>query len=334
LIFLFSFSGIVTFIFSSVFTFIIFTLKTRLLFIKSISLLFLIIILIVPVLIFYRQFKFFYSDGGAYARPFENYTFSGNPYFHDTVRKDIENGNRVWVYVCEDELRKEWNRVSAISYDSLDMKGQYLKYTLIRYLTSAGLRKDSAGLSYLTPADIGNVERGITNKMFSFWGPWKSKLYEIIWQIDYYKNGGNPSGHSITQRIEFVKTGWHIFLRYPVFGTGTGDLRKEYLMQYEIDNSPLNPAYRLLSHNQFITFLASFGITGIIIICFSILFPCIAQGALKRYLPVLFILIIIISMLWEDTLESHTGVSFFAYFYSLFVFGYEETDVRGTEKIY
>ena len=31
-------------------------------------------------------------------------------------------------------------------------------------------------------------------------------------------------------------------------------------------------------------------------------------------------------MLGEDTLETHTGVSFFAYFYSLFVFGIVETE--------
>jgi hypothetical protein len=40
----------------------------------------------------------------------------------------------------------------------------------------------------------------------------------------------------------------------------------------------------------------------------------------------LFFFIVLFSMLGEDTLETHTGVSFFAYFYSLFVFGEEGAD--------
>jgi hypothetical protein len=31
-------------------------------------------------------------------------------------------------------------------------------------------------------------------------------------------------------------------------------------------------------------------------------------------------------MLGEDTLETHTGVTFFAYFYSLFIFGWQKEE--------
>lgn len=282
------------------------------------------------------QARNFHKDKGPYTYPYEKLTLNGNLYQHDTLSADSENGNRVWVYICGDELREEWSKKGSIPFDTLDLKGQHLRYTLIRYLTSAGLRKDSAGVSMLTPEDFRNIEGRMTNKMFSVWSPWNTKLYEIIWHIDYYRRGGNPSGHSITQRIEFLKTGLNLFRRYPVSGTGTCDLRKEYLRQYELDGSPLQPHYRLLSHNQYLAFLCSFGITGFILIMFALLTPCFATVAYRRYLPALFLLLMFLSMLWEDTLETHTGVSFFAYFYSVFILSYEEEreDYGKRETVY
>ena len=251
-------------------------------------------------------------------------TQGGNPYWNDSTRNDIENGNRVWELICEPELKKEWGNRSSLPYDSLDLRGQELKATLIRYLASAGLPRDSAGLWTLKPADVKNIEHGISNILFSEWGPWKRKTYELIWQVDYYRKGGNPSGHSITQRLEYLQAGWQIFTGNPVFGTGTGDISKEYAEWYEKNNSKLSPAYRLLCHNQFLTFLVSFGITGASVICFALAFPFFSRKRYRDYLPLVFTVIIFISMLTEDTLETHTGISFFAFFYSLLIFGYDD----------
>ena len=271
-----------------------------------------------------HEIKSFYKEGNAYPSPLEQFTANGNRYQHFTERKDIENGNKVWLYLNEDGLKKEWNSRSSFVYDSLDRKGQQLRFTLIRYLTSTGFTKDSLGVSRLTTGDIKNIENGITNIIFAERKPVRSKIYEIIWQIDYYKNGGNPSGHSITQRIEFYKTGWNIFLRVPLSGTGTGDLNKEFKLQYKLDNSILDKNHRFLAHNQYLTFLISFGIIGFLLICFSLVFPVIMGKGLNSYAAVVFFVIIFLSMLGEDTLETHTGVSFFAYFYSLFIFGKNE----------
>jgi hypothetical protein len=286
----------------------------------------LIAIFVSTLLFISREIKSFYKAGNAYPFPTEQFTANGNRYQHFTEKKDIENGNKVWLYINEGELKKEWNSRSLLAYDSLDGKKQKLRYTLIRYLTSAGYRKDSAGVSSLSTSDIKNIENGIANKLFTEGKPVRAKIYEIIWQIDNYLNGGNPSGHSVTQRIEFYKTGWNIFLRAPVFGTGTGDLKKEYELQYINDKTILDPDYRILAHNQYLTFLISFGITGFMLICFALFFPVIMAKELKSYNAIVFFLIIFLSMLGEDTLETHTGVSFFAYFYSLYIFGKSEKE--------
>lgn len=293
----------------------------------------LLIILITCALVFVTgEIRSFYREGDASHQKLELLTLNGNKYQHYTDRKDVENGNKVWLYINEDELRKGWNSKSSIPYDSLDNKGQVLRFTLIRYLTSAGLRKDSAGISNLKKEEIINVEQGITNMLFTEGKPIRSKLYEIIWQIDFYRNGGNPSGNSITQRIEFLKTGWKIFLKAPLKGAGTGDIGNEYDLQYKAENSVLYSEYRILAHNQYLTFLISFGIPGFILICFSLLYPFLKAKGFRSYLPAIFFLILFISMLGEDTLETHTGVSFFAYFYSVFIFGKKDEKTGKNEQ--
>lgn len=206
-----------------------------------------------------NEIRSFYKPGNAYPLPPEEFTVNGNPYQHFIERKDSENGNQVWLYINENELRNKWDSRSRFKYDSLDKKGQELRFTLIRYLTSMGLRKDSLGASSLTNVDVKNIENGITNRILAGGNPIKSKLYELIWQIDYFKKGGNPSGHSVTQRIVFLKAGMKIFSRNFFFGTGTGDVVDEFTLQYESDNSILRPQYRHLSHNQYLLFLCHSG---------------------------------------------------------------------------
>lgn len=326
LFFLLSLTGIIIFVLIIFISLFIVVRKSTNFILKASLALFVSVLFISSLFYFSGEISNFYKKGNAYDYPLKYRTLNGNPYLHFPERKDIENGNPVWIYINEDELRKEWNLRSEINFDSTDLRNQKLTYTLIRYLASMGLTKDSAGMSVLNEKDIRYIENGISNKLFTEGKPIKSKVYEIIWQIDYYRNGGNPSGHSVTQRIEFLRTGINLFTGNLIFGTGPGDLGKEMTAQYNKDKSKLDPEYRFLSHNQYLTFLESFGISGFIIICFSVLLPVIRSGIFKSFLFSMFFLIILLSMMGEDTLETHTGVSFFAYFYSLFIFGKEKNE--------
>ncbi|MDY6801283.1 MAG: O-antigen ligase family protein [Bacteroidota bacterium] len=251
----------------------------------------------------------------------EQFTASGNPYQHNTKLKQIENGNYVWLYVCPQELKKEWNRISEIAYNGKDKKGQQIKTTLIRYLTSKGFRKDSVGISKLTSVDIMNIENGVANYIFTQRYALYPKVYQIIWEIDVYRKGANPTGNSITQRWEFLKTASSIIQNNFWFGTGTGDVQDAFNAQYEMDKSLLPPGKRLRTHNQYVTFFVSFGIVGFLIVIFCMFFPPIKRKGFRNYLFVVFFLIAMFSMLNEDTLENQIGVTFFSYFYALFLFG-------------
>ncbi len=247
-------------------------------------------------------------------------TVKGNPYWHDTTNPFLENGYRVGWYQCETEMREAWNRVSRLDFDGRDLKGQEIKYTLIRYLTSKGLRKDEYGVSLLDKDDIRLIENGFANCMYRKPKSFDVRMYETIWEIDQYRKGANPSGHSVTQRLEYLKTGWAIFKDHPVFGVGTGDTKTAFDRKYIELNSPLEPLWRLRAHNQFLTFLLTFGIVGFLILMSAILLPMFIERGKSKYFILMFLLVIFLSMINEDTLETQAGVAFFAVFYSLFVF--------------
>ncbi|MCK5168398.1 MAG: O-antigen ligase family protein, partial [Bacteroidales bacterium] len=263
----------------------------------------------------------FYSKENVDFENLENYTQSGNLYEHFKEEGQLENGNYVWIYVCQKELENEWNKLSSISYKGEDQKGQKTKYMLIRYLTSKGYRKDSVGISKLSSKDIKNIENGMANYIYENKYAIYPKIYEAIWQIDVYRKGFNPAGNSITQRVEFVKTAFYIIKDNFWFGVGTGDVQDSFDRQYELNNSQLPKENRLRAHNQYITFFLTFGFIGFILLFFSMLYPVFNHKGFYNYLFMIFFIIALLSFINEDTLETQIGITFFSYFYSLFLFG-------------
>lgn len=260
-------------------------------------------------------------------------TINGNNYIHHPEIEEYENGHKIWIYLSEEELEPEWNKISRFKYDSLDRKGQPLHSTIARYMTSMGLRKDSLGLTQISQEDIQMIEKGYTNCLYKNKFALYPRIYELLWGLEKYKKTGDPSGQSLGQRIEYIKTAFHIIERHFWFGTGTGDVNKEFYYQYTADKSPLKYEWRHRTHNQFITFFVSFGVFGFLLILFTIFTPPILEKKYTNFLFTIFFLIGILSMLNEDTLETHVGASFFAFFYSYFLFSSPETnETTGTKK--
>ena len=121
-------------------------------------------------------------------------TASGNTYTHDFNNPMVENGKYVYLYVCPEEMREEWNKTSEIKYDSIGVNGYPVSSTFIRYLTSKGLRKDAEGVKSLNRNDIQNIENGIANVIYA-----DSKIslypriYQTIWEYYIYSKTGNAN---------------------------------------------------------------------------------------------------------------------------------------------
>lgn len=247
-------------------------------------------------------------------------TVNGNLYWNDLSCNFVENGNKVNVLICEQELRNEWNKKSQIKYDSLDFKKQAVKSTLVRYLASKGFTKDSVGISMLSSTDVKNIEHGIANYIFNEKGLYP-KLYSVFWEIKVFDFNGDPSGHSVTQRVIFLNTALEILRDNFWFGVGTGDIKQAFHDQYIKDNTRLSMDFRHRAHNQILTFAVTFGVPfALVILAMFILVPYWE----KKYTYYFFLVVFCVSMLSflnEDTLETHPGISFVAFFYSLFLFG-------------
>lgn len=248
-------------------------------------------------------------------------TSRGTYYWHDTTNLQTENGHYVWMYIATPEMREAWNQRSDLDFDGPDLKGQELKHTLIRYLTSKGLRKDADGVESLTRQDIALVENGEASYHYHDRSVFYVRLYKIIWEAQQYFRTGNPSGHSAMQRIEYWKTSTLIIQQNPVFGVGTGDMNIAFEKQYEQMNSPLQPEFRWRSHNQFLSITVGFGLIGIAWFLFSLLFPPLKTRRFTDYFYLSFFVIMMVSMISEDTIETQAGVTLFAFFTSLFLFG-------------
>jgi len=251
----------------------------------------------------------------------------GNPYWHDLSNPQIENGGYVWLYVATDELREAWNLRSRYEFDGKDKAGQEIKYTLIRFLTSKGYRKDAEGVSKMTGQEVAMVEDGIASIVYVKKPNLYVRIYKIFWEYNLYQLTHNASGHSVMQRLEFWKASRTIIKENLLTGVGTGDLELAFQEEYKKSGSLLGKEFRWRSHNQFLAIFATYGIIGIMWFLFSLIFPAIRLGKFPDYYYLSFFIIIMLSMLTEDTLETQAGVTLFAFFSSFYLFAKKFIDI-------
>ena len=245
----------------------------------------------------------------------------GNKYEHKPYEFQIENGNYIGIYIQRYEMNQEWSKRSNLAFDGVDNRDQVLQITLIRYLNSKGLRKDAQGISALSDEDIINIENGIANFEFAKRLSFKKRIYRLIWQYNIYIQNKESlnSGHTILQRLELWQVGMELIALNPVFGIGTGDINNAYADILSQRSSSL-AGNGLRSHNQYISTTVSLGAIGLVILLFSMYYPAYLSGLYYNPLFVLFIVIMSMSMLWEDTIESQVGVTIYAFVYMFYMY--------------
>lgn len=245
----------------------------------------------------------------------EKTTSRGNLYYHDKTNFGIENGNYIGLYVCPDELKQSWAFRSKINLDSNDRMGQHLSNTLIRFLNSKGLRKDADGVNALTDKEIKAIENGYANIIYLQHPGLQTRLYKILFEYNSYMVSRNTRGHSVLQRFELWKAAIGIIKDNFWFGVGTGDMVTVYDKQLREMNSDL-AGQKLRSHNQYLSIFSAFGLIGFLVFIFALIYPALLNGSFKDFYFLSFFIILCLSMINEDTIESQAGVTFFAFFYS------------------
>ena len=246
----------------------------------------------------------------------------GNAYTHNFTSL-VENGNRIETFVCEEELRNSWNARSLVGYDSLIDKKFPLSIVLIRYLNSMGLKKDGASVNTLSLKDIRKIELGIANQEYTSIFSLKSYLYPIFFGYDLYRLKYSE-GSSLFQRIEIWKRSFKKWKEKPVWGFGTGNTRAALMAQREAEPQYL-PGKVETPHNQYISFLLSYGVIGFLTILICLFLSVKYHRGFQSPFFGIFFVIMAVSCFFEDIIDTQAGFYFFFAFWTFFLF-YKKQD--------
>lgn len=320
------FTGIIVLFVVTVLLLLFYSLQIKTLSLKIILYAFPIITIFFGAYKFEKSYTSFYENNTPLVEL--THTINGDLYFNKLEASNKENGFYTWRNNCFREMYWAWGKKSKLPFHGNDLKGQKLKITLTRFLTSKGEYKDSLSVYNLTKEEIKAIENGVANYKLMNMSSIDKRLFDIIWEYDNAKNGGNYNGHSLLMRLEYWKTGLQLFMSNKLLGVGTGDIQNAFDQQYEINNSILKPEFRLRAHNQYITIAATFGIVGVLLFCWFLFYPTVKTKSYHNYLYTAFFLIIVVSMLTEDTLDTQIGITFFAFFNTLLVLNHKELEEK------
>jgi hypothetical protein len=250
----------------------------------------------------------------------DTHTVLGNPYTHDTVSTFRENGYLVYINIAPEELQQAWEERSGMAYMESDRRGQELRYTLFRFLTSKGLRKDAVGLAQLSDEEIRAVEDGVANVHYLHWPGLLIRVHQTFWEVSEFRREGKPEGHTLSQRVEYWKAATEAIGKSPWVGWGTGD----YLlaMQYGFERIESRLAFRshMKPHNQYLSMMVLFGVVGLAWFLFAVFYPAYRLGGFHLLPFLAFFVIFMVSLFIDDTMETQAGITFFVYFYNFFLF--------------
>ena len=247
-------------------------------------------------------------------------TINGNIYTQDTTNLQWENGHYLYLNFCEEELQKEWNRRSSFDYKGVDKKNQQISQTLIRYLSSRNLAKDSLGIWTLASNEVQLIENGCANYLYSEKLSAKARIYVIFWQLHSYFNANFSNRQTISQRLVYFKSAFAIIANHFWLGVGPGDVLDESKSYNDRTHVGISKEYSSRVHNQFLVEFVGLGVFGFIGFVFIIFYAFFKNKMWRDYLFTSFYLIVILSFFSDNLFESQLGIAFYAFFYSLLYF--------------
>lgn len=248
--------------------------------------------------------------------PLQKFTVNGRPYEH-ALDGVIENGNYINNYVCDEELRAEWNRRSTMDYDGLARGGYSVKSTLIRYLNGLGQTKDSVGVAALSNAQVAAIENGVANPVYEDGNIFRRMVYTMLMEREFYVHTHAVAGFTMLQRMEMWRAATHVIKEHTWFGVGTGDVVGA-MDDYLTANDSELAGHRMNCHSQYLGVVAALGIVGFVLVLLLVLRTLLPLRRLRRAmsgtLMLPWLLTILISMVTEDTLATLAGILFCTFF--------------------
>lgn len=224
----------------------------------------------------------------------------GETYVHKLDRRVTENGHHVWVEVAWGELMQGWEAKSEVPFAEIEG-------ALVRFLSSKGLPKDKQGLAVLSEEEMAAVERGVPSVVELRGGPWSKRWNRFKYNWGEWLDGNRSPGASILARSVYQEVGVRAWANIPaplwLTGCGPGTDGKWLGTAYESSFPEWPEGGRKRPHNQFVTLLLSAGLIGLVLFFWVL-------KSLWHHPPARpGVLLLALSCLTEDTLETQAGVT-------------------------
>ena len=163
-----------------------------------------------------------------------------------------------------------------------------------------------------------------------------SILFFIVYKSTYVFNRFSETIHVVQndtihpdsrESTELRLMAWDVSIDiirdYVIFGTGTGDLKKEMDTRYKDKGYSGALDFGLNPHSQYLHTFAMLGITGIVLLLLVFLVPLFISIKHRDYLLFLLVLIVGLAALTESIFESQAGIIFYTFFSSILLFSRE-----------
>ena len=151
-----------------------------------------------------------------------------------------------------------------------------------------------------------------------------------------YKKIKNTNPNSNTDfRVMLWVSAIEMIKEHPLIGIGAGGSHNRLYEVFAVKRQWYYAKEKYHAHNQYLQILLDIGVVGFIPFVLLFVFVIKIYFNLKeeriKYLTISFILIIGINFLFESMFERYSGISFFCFFYCLFISNYStEERLQGT----
>lgn len=227
-------------------------------------------------------------------------TVDGSEYVHYLQRRVKENGHFVWTEIAWGELADSWKERHEISFE--EVKGR-----LIRFLASKGLTKDRAGVQALSKEEVQAVAEGATSVVEWKGLGWTKRWNRFQFNWGQWLDGERNGNASVLARSVYQGAAWDAIGKLPatahLFGLGSGGSQSAMQAAYERGFPDWPEHMRHRPHNQWFSVWLQLGWLGLVLVVAS----CWAALHCPWGLPG--VVILWVSFLFEDTLETQAGVT-------------------------
>lgn len=131
----------------------------------------------------------------------------------------------------------------------------------------------------------------------------------------------NGFRNSSDERLQAWSVAFDISKQNILLGVGTGDIKDELMLKYKENNMTEHLEKKFNTHNQFVETLLGLGIITFLLLVFILLYITFKKNSI---LITMFGLIIVMNFIFESMLNTQAGVTFFAFFFVLLVYGFNE----------